>query len=335
MRAKTSKAAAKAAQHHALANDLARKGDAMAALQQRFAAFRALPGERSYRQALAAALVPLRLQQAAPAVEETFIRLLQSDDVDAQALSGALISLIKAHPSFALLAAASDAAMAADAATSAQVAGFLGWPLLQHALASCILADSELEALLTRLRRAILQHSDSAQVTDEAIAALALQAALTEYVWELSPAESQALAALRGRLESDSDGRARRRSALLCCACGPADASVAAVLSRDPAAMGGFGRLVHRRQVTEPAKEHALRQDIPSLGLSNDSVSHAVRAQYEDNPYPRWTNVQRKSAKPLRSVVQSFFQDLPRQALPDSERPRILVAGCGRSWKKD
>ncbi len=329
MRAKKSKAAATAAQHHALANDLARKGDAMAALRQRFEAFRALPGERAYRQALAAALVPLRLQQAAPAVEETFIRLLQADDVDAQSLSGALVSLIKAHPSFARLAAASDAAMADGESASAEGASFLGWPLLQHALATCILADSEVEAVLTGLRRSILLQGDSGRFTNEAVAALVLQAALTEYVWEESQAESDALAGLRARLEGDADMEARRRAALLYCAYGPTDAAAAAVLARDPAAMGGFGRLVHRRQVTEPAKEHALQDDIATLRLSDNAVSLGVRAQYEDNPYPRWTNVQRKSAKPLRSVVQSICEAVSPQSLPKGERPRVLVAGCG------
>ena len=93
---KKSKAAAQAAAHHAQATELARRGEPMAALQHRFAAFRAAPNEQSYRQALAAALIPLRLEQAAPAVEEALVRLLQADDVDPLALAGVMGVTVKA-----------------------------------------------------------------------------------------------------------------------------------------------------------------------------------------------------------------------------------------------
>lgn len=65
-----------------------------------------------------------------------------------------------------------------------------------------------------------------------------------------------------------------------------------------------------KRQIEEPAEEARLRRTIPSLGEPASAVSAKVRAQYEENPYPRWVRV---PAQP---------------ALGEGAR-RILIAGCG------
>lgn len=316
---KKSKAAAEAAAHHVQATKLARRGEPMAALQHRFAAFQAAPNERSYRQALAAAVIPLRLEQAAPAVEEALVRLLQADDVDTQALSGVLVSLIKAHPSFAALAEADWADGSLREGLLAQVTDFFAWPLLQHALAYSILCDQEVERLLTTCRRFLLLHAPSAAGDVERFAPLVLQAALSEYLWEESEAESEALAELTAW-----DG-----ANLLVCAYRPVDEDALKGLFRDRGGLGPFGRLLYRRLVSEPAEERRRLAEIPVIELSDDRVSQAVQDQYESNPYPRWTGVQRRAPRPLAEVIRSFCPELPDNALPQGAKPQILVAGCG------
>ena len=316
---KKSMIAAQAAAHHAQATELARRGEPMAALQHRFAAFRAAPNERSYRQSLAAALIPLRLEQAAPAVEEALVRLLQADDVDPQALAGVLISLIKADPRFKALAAADWHDGSQSDALQSQVTDLFGWPLLQHALAHSILCDREVERLLTACRRFLLLEAGSTADDVERFAPLMLQAALTEFLWEEDPAESEILAEASGHAGAT----------LLVCAYRELEEGALKALFRDQAGLGPFGRLLYRRLVAEPAEERRLAEAMPVLELSEDAVSRSVQAQYESNPYPRWTGVQRRAPRPLAAVVRSFCPELPESALPQAAKPQILVAGCG------
>ena len=78
----------------------------------------------------------------------------------------------------------------------------------------------------------------------------------------------------------------------------------------------------------EPLRERGLKARIASGSAIQDSVSKAVRAQYEENPYPRWQAL-------TRAVVQDIEQRLQRWC-PAYVAPaelggslRVLVAGCG------
>jgi trans-aconitate methyltransferase len=67
-------------------------------------------------------------------------------------------------------------------------------------------------------------------------------------------------------------------------------------------------------QIDEPLQERDLRGDIKTLSVIEDEISQKVRAQYEDNPYPRWRN--------------NFVSDAATFA--ESHEPKqILIAGCG------
>ena len=45
---------------------------------------------------------------------------------------------------------------------------------------------------------------------------------------------------------------------------------------------------VKSRLIEEPYTEKAIIKEIPKLKEVSDDVSQKVRAQYEENPYPRW-----------------------------------------------
>ncbi|HEV3011250.1 MAG TPA: methyltransferase domain-containing protein, partial [Burkholderiales bacterium] len=83
-----------------------------------------------------------------------------------------------------------------------------------------------------------------------------------------------------------------------------------------------------RRQILEPMEEQRLAAEIASPQAETGSVSAAVRAQYEANPYPRWVRMQSSfAAASLAQIVRELFPDVEVQAI--SPTPRILVAGCG------
>lgn len=75
-------------------------------------------------------------------------------------------------------------------------------------------------------------------------------------------------------------------------------------------AVAGFRQLV-KTQISEPAREKQLRETIRSLEDITDTVSKNVREMYEENPYPRWRNV-----------------DLPMKSYSDV-KGSMLIAGCG------
>ncbi len=71
-----------------------------------------------------------------------------------------------------------------------------------------------------------------------------------------------------------------------------------------------------------------MQDDLPTLTAIADDVSARVRAQYEENPYPRWLSIDRR---PPRGLAEHLARVLPASAvesIPEGP-PRILVAGCG------
>ena len=84
-----------------------------------------------------------------------------------------------------------------------------------------------------------------------------------------------------------------------------------------------------RVQVVEPLEERRLQAGVPCLTPIEGDVSTEVRAQYEENPFPRWTVVD-SLGEPAPFDIQlrrqfplAEFSPLGREAV------EILVAGCG------
>lgn len=71
------------------------------------------------------------------------------------------------------------------------------------------------------------------------------------------------------------------------------------------------------QQIKEPAHERRIAATIPALTAIDGEVSHAVRAQYEENPYPRWM----QAGPPGQPSILNG-----RQA---GQTLDVLIAGCG------
>jgi SAM-dependent methyltransferase len=161
-------------------------------------------------------------------------------------------------------------------------------PLLLRLLEDVVIRDAALERLLTDARRRMLEQA----LPLPAMKAIAHQCFNTEYVFDVTPEERAKVDQLRlDSVEAQLTCAAYRRleSATL-------DETLA------------------RRHIAEPAEERRLAAQIAPLTDVRGGVSAAVRAQYEENPYPRWVRT--------RTV---FTQE----ELKTSRNPRILVAGCG------
>lgn len=81
-----------------------------------------------------------------------------------------------------------------------------------------------------------------------------------------------------------------------------------------------------RRTRDDLLEERRLARELPTLGAPSDPISQAVRAQYEDNPYPRWQAPPAPTPRDLRAFLRSFG------ATPAADL-QILVAGCGTGYE--
>ncbi len=164
----------------------------------------------------------------------------------------------------------------------------LNEPLLLRLLEDVVIRDAALERLLTDTRRRMLEQALPLPL----MKAIAHQCFNTEYVFDETPEERAKVDQLR--LDSVQ-----------------AQLTCAAYRRLESAALD---ETLARRHIAEPAEERRLAAQIAALTDVRGGVSAAVRAQYEDNPYPRWVRT--------RTV---FTQE----ELKTSRHPRILVAGCG------
>ena len=89
-------------------------------------------------------------------------------------------------------------------------------------------------------------------------------------------------------------------------------------------------RTVLRRQVEEPLREAVLQEVMPRLTPIGTGVSSAVRAQYEENPFPRWLTLP-AIYEPvyLEDLLRGWFPQARGHFPGNSESPEVLVAGCG------
>ena len=87
---------------------------------------------------------------------------------------------------------------------------------------------------------------------------------------------------------------------------------------------------VKSRLIEEPYTEKTIIKEIPKLKEVSDDVSQKVRAQYEENPYPRWVKTGIPTAtKSISDICFESNLDLHSKSIKNIIAPEILIAGCG------
>ena len=206
-------------------------------------------------------------------------------------------------------------------------------PLLRALLETVPVCDIELERLLTALRVIVLAGASTAEGSagdEDALAfycALARQCFINEYVFDVTSRELDAVEQLRWRLSDEA--RAGREIAPRLIAAIAAYGSlqsvpgIDALLARSwPAPLAAL----LTQQVREPLEEQRLRGTIPSLTVIADDVSRKVKAQYEENPYPRWV---KPAAVQPKTLVEYLGSTVTPPELGQRDAVDILIAGCG------
>jgi 2-polyprenyl-3-methyl-5-hydroxy-6-metoxy-1,4-benzoquinol methylase len=186
--------------------------------------------------------------------------------------------------------------------------GALAEPLLLRLLEDVVIRDAALERVLTETRRRMLDQALPLNV----MAAIAHQCFNTEYVFDETPEE-------RAKVDRLLGPSAALHSYAAYAAYRPLEN-----VNLEATALASLAR----RQILEPMEEQRLAAEMPFLSNETSSLSAAVRAQYEANPYPRWVRMQSSfAAASLAQIARELFPHVDVQAI--SPTPRILVAGCG------
>ena len=222
------------------------------------------------------------------------------------------------------------------------VNAFLHDPLLPAALPRMVITDVAIEEVLTYLRRRILfRHEGSLElravhsdVPEEFACALARQCFFSGYAFFVDDSELEPIANLRAALQDALDGETADLHAL--------EPSLTLVALYDSLhTLQGCERLLEypqtdwsesfrpivQEQIRNRVREREIAGQITSLTAIEDEISKAVRAQYEENPYPRWVA--------LETPDVITIEELSRALLPGPEvriRPcpvPVLIAGCG------
>jgi SAM-dependent methyltransferase len=238
-------------------------------------------------------------------------------------LTRVAIALIKLDPSIkhaiARVTASWPQRLPANALRDSQTVTALAQDELLGRLLECDpITDLGLERLLSNVRNAMLQAVDECGADERLLGfccSLARQCFINEYVFASTEAEAQAAQELRAAVErTPAEAKA------------PPQHWLPIVAAYFPLhTIAGCKRLLAQswppaldalitQQVREPAQEQQIAASIPALTDIDDAVSRAVRAQYEENPYPRWT----------------FNGKLAATASSPAAAPRdALIAGCG------
>jgi SAM-dependent methyltransferase len=208
-------------------------------------------------------------------------------------------------------------------------------------LSSDINRDTELELLLTELRKSLLLgswellHDHGMQLF---VCALIQQCINNEYVWFVSDEEQQRLDSLRDTAVSQLLTSQGWQNLCVLALYRPLHELLGL---RGAATFTHYGalealpepfRVLVRGSIETYHEEVTIKASIERFGTIDDQVSQTVAAMYEVYPYPRWIQL----LKPAPGSRQQWLkqQFLGSEETPFLNRPfSVLVPGCGTGRK--
>ena len=203
--------------------------------------------------------------------------------------------------------------------------------LLHHLMRICPLPDFQFEKFFVTMRSLLLENLNNIEASPEFIyflSTLSLHCFTNEYVYFEKDKETE----LVKNLETDIVQTIRKSEQ-------PEAKKVLCLASyRQLHQYNWCQKLealdnleeVKLRLIEEPYAERAIAAEIPMLEEISDDVSCKVRAQYEENPYPRWVKLGiPKKPKSISEICAEVNLDLHSESIKNVTAPAILIAGCG------
>ncbi|MDA0307014.1 MAG: tetratricopeptide repeat protein [Proteobacteria bacterium] len=185
--------------------------------------------------------------------------------------------------------------------------------LFARFLSQCVNTDVAMELFLTGLRRRLL--FDAGNLSGRALktaALLGVQCFMNEYVFFAEEDEIAAAAEIRQTPEG----------LILRSLYGPLR-DIDNIANPSPEL-----ETLIKLTLEDHRTEQALKAGIETLGSISDETSKAVRAMYEENPYPRWLQAPAQQPATVAAKLATMFPHF-RLPAPLPDPPNILIAGCG------
>ena len=315
--------------HEAFANagDLFIKENlGLQALDVYMRAIMAKPDHIPYRDRFIAIATNFHFKKLIPNLKPLLIDCMQKPGVDLSNIDRTWISVLTADPFFSeplkLLGAKDYSAFQKIFSKLKNHVGLVD-PLFLSGLKRIRFQNLEFEGLLTHLRRFMLDNLNNRGIFGHPdlfthIAAhLALYAFKTDYIFDLAPEEEKSAQKLKHRIESED-----RLSSV--------DYPLLALLgtyiplhsltNAPQIAKAGVPMALQDlvdQQIVEPQRLRDIEKTIPVLVPVENEISQKVRGQYEESPYPRWTDF---AKRPYHEELEGQFR---------GKKAKMLVAGCG------
>ncbi len=300
------------------------------------------PANLQLRRFLADTLDGFALNVTGTRERDILLTLCMDDTISSLNLNPSIIAFTKNNEGFRLLQAQTGQGEVALPSTAPAVAALWREPILLAALPRMPIVDADVEGVLTHVRRGILRECEPAtgltgfasDVPIKFVCALARQCHFAGYAFFTEVDELHRVARLRTTLEEalgDANvDLATLEYPLAVFALYETLLSLSGIerlQDRSPAAWSDPFRPVFNEQVANRLRERAIAKELQSITPVADAVSLAVRAQYEENPYPRWLTVQFPEPETIESLSARLR---PGEEVRVRPRPvSVLVAGCG------
>ena len=158
--------------------------------------------------------------------------------------------------------------------------------------------------------------------------ALVIQCYVNEYIWSVSPDELIKLKQIKSQIIAQSFSN--KESLSINCYKFACFRPMYGEFDQEILADGFGGTLLEKLLICDAATESELVAFIPRHGGIEKSEADVMRQHYEKNPYPRWikTGLHFKP-KTLFEFTKARSLGVRKDSIPDTNRPRVLVAGCG------
>ena len=261
------------------------------------------------------------------------LQMLEQPTVSPNEVSNTVISALRYYPRFLRILKLFKSNRA-DEDIDHLTAQLSTIPLLLRVMELSPIADLDMERMLSKMRASMLTRVTSGREEVQGLpfyTALAMHCFTNEYVFSESEEEKQKIELLQEEVKValEKGGTVSPTRIAVLGAYRPLSGfSWADDLLR--LKWSGDIKKIVIVQVGDVRKEQALRSKIPRLTAIEDKVSQAVRNQYEENPYPRWINAGLSDKpRPIRKVLQAIKVHHNLDAQQFSDKPDVLVAGCG------
>ena len=266
-----------------------------------------------------------------PHLHSSILKLLQKPNlVNPNSITKAVTSLIKTDPIIKDILLLKDNPNVDDHIIKI-ITNLSNQKMLIELMSLSPLVDLDIENLLTKIRSFILLNIDKIQNIPEILdiqKALALQCFINEYLYKEHNLETEALEALEHSIDLIfAKGSQPEPFVILCLA------------SYRPLHLYNWSKLISlpnkfqkisKTLIKDFFIEKKLSSEMSVLNEVFDKVSVDVRKQYEENPYPKWTNTRLNSSPfSVAEMIKNSNLKLINKEVNLITSPNILIAGCG------